>query len=319
MATTAPTSVLTQEMLNWLGQADPTDPFIIARMNSSLGTNYVLPGTTSTTTTSTAGGTTTTAGAPIFVGGTQTPTNAILRDYTHASKVFRTDGYRNAPKFKFLFHVYFEINDAVYKLPPGSNPSLVVKTVKLPSFSITSHELNQYNRKRIVQTKIKYEPVDITFHDDNKSMIQTLWKNYYQYYYSDSSKPGVSLGKTPVNPINNFNNRTIYDDNISGDVDWGYKGESSTGALNKVPFFKTIKIFSLHAQNNYTSYILVNPIITRFDHDTHSYSESAGIMENKMTINYETVVYGSGVGTIPANSVDEVLVNYRDRGSYDQH
>ena len=34
----------------------------------------------------------------------------FLRDYTHASKTFRPDAYQNAPNFKFLFHVYFELN-----------------------------------------------------------------------------------------------------------------------------------------------------------------------------------------------------------------
>ena len=32
--------------------------------------------------------------------------NDFLKDYTHASKTFRTNGYENAPRLKFLFHVY---------------------------------------------------------------------------------------------------------------------------------------------------------------------------------------------------------------------
>ncbi len=37
-------------------------------------------------------------------------TNEYLRDYQHASKTFRTNAYGYSPKFKFLFHVYFDIN-----------------------------------------------------------------------------------------------------------------------------------------------------------------------------------------------------------------
>ena len=33
-----------------------------------------------------------------------------LRDYTHASKTFVAGNYGYAPKQKFLFHVYFDIN-----------------------------------------------------------------------------------------------------------------------------------------------------------------------------------------------------------------
>jgi hypothetical protein len=112
--------------------------------------------------------------------------NDYLRDYTHASKTFRPNAYQYAPKFKFLFHVYFEINQSAYAvgLPQGANFGLAVKSVKLPSYTFDTHTMNQYNRKRIVQTKIKYDPIDITFHDDNGNLIRNMWYNYYTYYYN---------------------------------------------------------------------------------------------------------------------------------------
>ena len=42
--------------------------------------------------------------------------NDYLRDYTHAAKTFRANAYHDAPRLKFLFHVYFEINPAVYSV-----------------------------------------------------------------------------------------------------------------------------------------------------------------------------------------------------------
>ena len=120
-----------------------------------------------------------------------------LRDYTHASKTFRTNSYQNAPKFKFLFHVYFEIDrDAFAGFNGGragtnvnfdTNFGILVKDVRLPSYNMNTVQLNQYNRKRIVQTKIKYDPVDITFHDDNGDTVNGLWEAYYTYYYNDSN------------------------------------------------------------------------------------------------------------------------------------
>ena len=38
----------------------------------------------------------------------------ILRDYTHASKIFKPNSYANTPKFKFLFHTFFDINPQAY-------------------------------------------------------------------------------------------------------------------------------------------------------------------------------------------------------------
>ena len=65
--------------------------------------------------------------------------NDYLRDYYHASKTFTPNAYQRAPKFKFLFHVYFEINPAAYKvgLSDGTNFGLEVKTVKLPSYTFS--------------------------------------------------------------------------------------------------------------------------------------------------------------------------------------
>ena len=245
--------------------------------------------------------------------------NDYLRDYTHAAKTFIPNAYQYAPKFKFLFHVYFEINPTVYSLGASAdlnldaNFGLAVKTVKIPSYSFDTHIMNQYNRKRIVQTKIKYDPIDIVFHDDNGGaasgptgggIIRNLWYNYYTYYYKDATKPVNS---------SNYNTRNIYAKSITGNTDWGYIGETgntvngytetSTGQT-KIPFFKNITIYGFN-QRNYVAYTLINPMITRFAHDTYDYSQGNGTMENSMSIDYETVKYFKGAmnGKNPSNKV----------------
>lgn len=240
-----------------------------------------------------------------------------LRDYTHAAKTFRPNGYQYTPKFKFLFHVYFDINQNVYPvgLATGANFGLLVKSVKLPSFTFDTETLNQYNRKRIVQTKIRYDDISITFHDDNGNLIRNLWYYYFQYHYADPNKnypdPSSSVlpggnNSTPLT-INNqtgpvsYNKRNIYDKSITGDTDWGYVGEGSVPpdaaaqslGQSKVPFFKNITIYGFN-QKNFVAYSLINPIISQFSHDTYSYAESSGTMENSMTIQYETVKYYQG-------------------------
>jgi hypothetical protein len=251
--------------------------------------------------------------------------NEYLRDYTHASKTFRPNAYQYAPKFKFLFHVYFEINQSAYAvgLPQDANFGLAVKTVKLPTYSFDTHTMNQYNRKRIVQTKIKYDPIDITFHDDNGNLIRNMWYNYYTYYYKDANKPVASLSgkqalQTGVGSTNganntNYNVRNIYSPSITGNTDWGYIGETGstvngsvavTAGQTKIPFFKNITIFGFN-QHNYAAYTLINPIINRFAHDTYNYAEGNGTMENMMTLDYETVKYFQGAisGKEPSNIV----------------
>lgn len=251
--------------------------------------------------------------------------NDYLRDYTHASKTFRPNAYQYAPKFKFLFHVYFEINQSAYAvgLPQGANFGLAVKTVKLPSYTFDTHTMNQYNRKRIVQTKIKYDPIDINFHDDNGNLIRNMWYNYYTYYYKDASIPIVSVsgrqaqqtGNGSTNSPNNrnYNSRNIYSQSITGDTNWGYIGETPDSpntntqvgnGQTKIPFFKNVTIFGFN-QHNYVAYTLINPIINKFTHDTYDYTQGNGTMTNTMTLDYETVKYFQGAinGKEPSNIV----------------
>jgi hypothetical protein len=253
-----------------------------------------------------------------------------LRDYTHASKTFRPNAYQNAPKLKFLFHVYFKINADAYQ-SSQQNFGILVKDVKLPSFTMKTHQLNQYNRKRIVQTKIQYDPVTINFHDDNGNAINTLWRNYYKYYFADGAKISEFGGQPPADASqgateaygsstdqNEYKIKNLYKPSISGNTDWGYVGETSQttgGGLGKKPFFDSITIYGFH-QKNYIAYTLVNPIITNFSHDTYSYAESSGIMQNSMTLDYEYVLYGNDA--LDGNNPGEKVFLFGDQANYDR-
>lgn len=237
-----------------------------------------------------------------------------LRDFTHASKTFRTNSYQNAPKFKFSFHTYFLINPDAATFDQ-TNFGLLVKDVKLPTFSFQTAQLNQYNRKRIVQTKIKYDPIEITFHDDCGDQVNQLWEAYYKYYYNDGAVYKSALsGNKPANTA--VGPRNIYNQTITGrNSEWGFNGGSNTADGAKTPFFYNITVYGFN-QHNYTAYTLVNPIITSFSHDTYNYAENGGTMQNKMTIDYETVVYNYGAldGNRPSNSVP----GFGDEANYDR-
>lgn len=257
---------------------------------------------------------------------------ASLRDYTHASKTFRTNAYELKPRFKFLFHVVFTVNfqeiqalknTKIFNPENIYNLSLAVKTIDLPKYAIDTAVLNQYNRKRIVQTKINYEPVQVTFHDDGGDNIREMWYQYYSYYYKDPAQQYISNAPTTNGSIGdiigkqtpfNYNDRDIYSQNRPVS-DWGFIGENFMDGTNtpsgKPPFFKDIQIFGFD-QHKYARYILINPVITAWNHDTYDYSQSGGIMQHSMTIRYETVKYFNGaLGKPDAN------VAWPDTAHYD--
>ena len=258
-----------------------------------------------------------------------------LRDYTHASKTFTTNAYELKPRFKFLFHVSFTLNTA--EIPAlsqlaGVNQitslSYLVKTVDLPKYTVAAETLNQYNRKRVVQTKINYDPVTLTFHDDGGDNSRNLWYNYYSYYYKDpsqnylapNSQNGSMGASANMQKGFGYNNRDIYNDTRIGDVnDWGYVGESyndgGSSASGKPPFFRDIRIYGMD-QHKSAEYVLINPIITNWSHDQYNYSEGAGVMQNSMTIAYETVKYYSGA--VGNQRPDANVQGFADPAHYDQ-
>jgi hypothetical protein len=262
-----------------------------------------------------------------------TATNS-LRDYTHASKTFRTNAYELKPRFKFLFHVQFTLNveeiqalrnSKIFGPTQISTMSLAVKTVDLPKFNIDVATLNQYNRKRLVQTKINYEPVNITFHDDGGDNIREMWYQYYSYYYKDPAQQYISNAPTSYGTVGevqtkqngfSYNSRDIYSQNRVGSVnDWGFIGENfmdgTSTPSGKPPFFKDIQIIGFD-QHKYARYILINPLITNWNHDTYDYSQGNGTMQHTMTIRYETVKYLNGGLGKP-----DVNIRWPDTAHYD--
>lgn len=256
-----------------------------------------------------------------------------LRDYTHASKTFRTNGYELAPRLKFLFHTFFNLNTSgipslasTFENGDQTSIGLSVKTVDLPSYQIDVETLNQYNRKRLVQKKIEYQPVTITFNDDGGDTIRNLWYSYFSYYYKDPIQKyeGVpntngTSGNDNVTPAGfGYNTRDLYSNDRFVN-DWGYVGESyndgTYAAEGKPPFFRDIKIYGLN-QHKFAAYVLVNPMITDWKHDTYDYSQGSGIMTHTVTIRYETVKYYSGA--IGASRPDTNVVGFADPNRYDQ-
>lgn len=261
-----------------------------------------------------------------------------VKDYSHAAKTFQTNGYQLAPRYKFLFHVYFNINTgqipqlaAAYGDGEIATIGLMAKTVDLPSYQISVDTMNQYNRKRLVQTKIEYQPVSLTLHDDTSDLIRNMWYQYYTYYYKDPSQPyknipaqsGTSGQQANKTSGFGYNNRDIYDQSRPV-ADWGYVGESYTDGTQqgtgqssysgKPPFFRDIQIYGL-SQKKYAEYVLINPMITDWKSDQYDYSQTSGTMQHSMTIKYETVKYYSGAigGAFPSNAVS----GFGDPAHYD--
>jgi hypothetical protein len=209
-----------------------------------------------------------------------------VRDYQHAARLFRTSNFARAPKYKTLFFVRIVLQQEKTEL------NYLVKSAELPKFEMDVQDVNQYNRKVIVQRQIKYNPVTIKFHDDNTGTLREFWQNYYNYYYDDGNHSD-----------SDFLESDLYR-NSRKNSNWGFSGKAG-----QQPYIKTIEIYSMHKGKAQTI-ILESPIISGFSHDTHDQSDLTTLMEASMTLHYTGVRYefnksaGSILGFISGNAYD---------------
>ena len=75
--------------------------------------------------------------------------------------------------------------------------STVVQSCDLPSFVFNTQTLNQYNRKRIIQTKVEWNPITIRFYDTRDNKFQIVMEEYFKWYYKDGRQTdhGFNSGK----------------------------------------------------------------------------------------------------------------------------
>lgn len=234
----------------------------------------------------------------------------ILKDYQHASRLYVDSTYARAPKFGFLYYVQININpNAVLdkqwlEQRDSRNVGLLAKKADLPKFNIATETLNQYNRKTVVQTKLSYAPISIELHDDNSDITQNLWVNYYKHYYADSNYSDKGASK-----VGSGGTPESFRDTKYGTTDYSYGRYDNELADTSDNFITSIDIFVLH-QQNFTQYTLINPKITEWSHDNVNQSEGGRVLQNKMQVAYENVLYTTGTISPGKNPETWVPVYY---------
>ena len=219
--------------------------------------------------------------------------------YQHATKLFLADNFRLAPKQSFLYYVVININNnlgndllsqvtalfsqQIFTSAISSQTvqeqyevGLLAKKVGLPNYKIATITKNAYNRKNVIQTGITYDPLTIAFHDDAADVVTKFWNDYYTYYYRDSDYTKAYY-TTPHK----------YQPRLTDS--WGFTPRNAS----VVPFLTSIQIFSLH-NKRFTEYELINPYISDWRHGELNSEQGTGILENQMTVVFETVKYKTG-------------------------
>ena len=228
----------------------------------------------------------------------------VLKDYQHAKKIFVDSNFRLSPKYGFLFYVEFDFNPLITNVSNQAAQELgmIVKSCTLPKFNIQTKVHNAYNRVNIVQNKIVYDPVSISFHDDQSDNVRNFWYDYYSFFFRDPDYADATYQAT-----HKYQSRPSFD--------WGYSprptiGYNNANGVQPYQYIQAIRIYSLY-QGQFSEYQLVNPVIQSFKHSDHANGENTALMSHEMTVQYETVKYLTG--TVTENTVGGFIDLHYDR------
>jgi hypothetical protein len=144
----------------------------------------------------------------------------------------------------------------------NSSPTVIAKTCELPRWSTDTQIVNVYNHKTLVQTKLTYEPITITFYDQVGGGVEKLiWTHVKgQFDSTDGSK-----------------------------------------AAKKSPLTIVITMKNLSRQGPDKVYTLKNAYITDAQHDTLDYSSSDVILWT-ITVRYEDLETNEFNAPTPADA-----------------
>jgi len=232
-----------------------------------------------------------------------------LGDARHAARLYLDNGMSRAPRTKFLYHVQFNINQpavmsSTYLKNNQNAIDMLVKQADLPKITFEHEVKNQYNRKRIIYKEIKYEPLNLVFHDDNLGVINALWAQYLSHYSNERYLPPTFWTQTKGGvyaPDQTTGGKEKADSNMdatgraerqieAGQIRYGLDVDKINFTR---PFFDSITIFTL-SRKKFNSYTLINPHITSWNHGNVDQGSNNGTIEATMNIVYETVLYGTG-------------------------
>ncbi len=207
--------------------------------------------------------------------------STMLRDSHTASSNFRLNSqvWDGTPKPGFLYYIRFvRANAGASGNDWAKGIGILAKQIDRPKVNFDTEVLNQYNKKRIVQKRVEYEPVSFTFHDtvDNKAFH--MFEDYFRFYYGDPRNSSATdwswdIMSNTMNP---------------GQAGaWGFI--PPVGNTNLAYFFSHIEFYYIYG-GYYSRYDIINPKIKSFSPSDMSMDSSEGA-SIQMTFEFEGLIY----------------------------
>lgn len=210
----------------------------------------------------------------------------VLGPYNAATNVYgqnETGGSERQPliprdKFNFVVKLTHRNPDAMEGFLTVVMDRIL--SVSMPNASSRVQTLNQYNRKRTVQTGYDYTPISISAYDTRDASIEQFLLKYWRHYFKG---PYVKKDESE-----------FLDDLIQQGAFAGGPVSNAGFRLTDFKYFiKNIQIIRKSHVEDISVTTIYNPIITSVDHDGLDYSDSSP-MKYSLNFTYEGFDTASG-------------------------
>jgi len=235
----------------------------------------------------------------------------LLRDFRNAARF--APGV-NPPRQKFEGYVNFILNRDLYALlyenaakdEFRTQISSLVRTADLPSVVFQTETKNAYNKKKIINTGVTYNPVNITVFDTIGNEWLTTLMKYFSYNFMDprNQQKGedrdIFAGQPRTGGVENIGPSAF------GQTSETNKFDSNIAGYNineSAQFFERIDYVLYHG-NRGVQYSIINPMMSEFKPGNIDYA-SSDLQEFTMTFDYERfTVYNKLNFELGAEDVD---------------
>lgn len=249
----------------------------------------------------------------LFRGIFTPPPSSTSRDIQMCgASPFAMDLIRFAPKQKFMFIVQVIFREPFKAWSDiGNDLAFVVKTSNRPNVNFEYEEVNMYNFRTRVPKRTIYEPISMTFMDDNQNNA-----NLFYIAYMRAMSPIANLGgmREQVPTIQQYQELSMdwqVDQGMTFDnATTTHRGAASLGALtdNVENILEEVRLYHVFEYGRLMNvYRFFHPKVTRLELDDLNMAETGNGSEVSLTFEYD------GLHVIPNYAItDTTTFNIED-------
>lgn len=144
---------------------------------------------------------------------------------------FALDLISKGVKYKFNFVVEFKYNKPYNASMSGLGNTFMVKTVRLPQVEFEHVDVNMYNYRTKVPTKTLYQPLDMTFYDDDQNQVLNFYSSYLKTMSPIANRRSSSFMEQGSMDFDNLDEEII---NVTGGTSGTHNAHNYSSTLGPI-------------------------------------------------------------------------------------